>query len=158
MTQDAAVDFNSQAVTPDKLVSTVDDPGKYDVELVSEGMDGPAPESLPTENYVPDNTVYSRKRTTLVSRYATLMVAWGAYQVAWDDPDRVSLVIAVGSKDIHYSDNPNNLSTVGIASGVGVGHAFANQVVRLDGFTGPLYVACDADTSPVAITAVTVQR
>ena len=156
MSQDNAVDFNSQAVTPDTLVSVTDDPGKYEVELTESVPEIPV-KDLPKES-TDTPTEERRQRTVLVSRYYTLMQAWGVLQTAWEDDARVSLTITAGANGIHFADNTNNLSATGIASGVGIGHVFPNTVMTLVGFTGPLYMYSDTDSSPVSIVAVTVQK
>jgi hypothetical protein len=156
MSQEGAIDFNSQVVSKDTLVSTVDDPGKYEVQL-NEEADGPAPKTLPDVSFVSEIEV-PRNRTQLVSRFYTLMQAWGVTQMAWEDDARISLTITAGANGIHFSDNPNNLSAVGIISGVGVGHVFANQVYTMMAFTGPLYIYSDTDSSPVSVVGITVQK
>lgn len=157
MSQDAAIDYNSQAVSPDTLVSIDDDAGKYEVQLGEEGQ-YVEPKDIPKDDIVKDPPLAPRKRTALVSRYLTLMTAWGPQQLAWEDDARTSLVITAGANELHFADNANNLNPVGVISGIGVGHLFANQSVVLPDYTGPLFVSSDTDSSPVSVVAVTVQK
>jgi hypothetical protein len=160
MSQDSEINFNSQAVTQDTLVSTVDDPGKYEVQLFEEG-DGPAPKELPRVTYAPEEEK-RRKRTGLISRFFTLVQAWGVTQVAWEDENRLSLIISTGDVGgVSFADNPSNLTSVGLASGVGVGHCFAGMTMTLEGFTGPLYMYPDTDgvdAVTTSVVAITVQK
>jgi hypothetical protein len=157
MNDDSTVDFNSQEVSPDTLVSVDDDAGKYDVQIGEEGQ-YVEPADIPKETVKREVDFIPRTRTVLIQRSYTLMQAWGTLQMAWEDDSRITLVIAAKTNDINYSDNVNNLNAVGIASGVGVGTVYANTNITLVGFTGPLYVSSPTDSSPVSVTAVTVQK
>jgi hypothetical protein len=158
MNQEDAVNFNSQETTPNTLVSTFDDPGKYDVDL-AETAPVIEPKDIPQDTVEEVSPYIPRRRTILVPRFYTLMQAWGPQQVAWEDDARLTLVINVGSVGgVYFSDNINNLNTAGIASGIGIGRVFVNQVVLLEDFTGPLYILSDVDSCTVSVTAVTVQR
>src|SRR5450631_3746556 len=127
MSEQNAIDFNSQAVSPNTLVSIDDDPGKYEVQIGEEGQ-YVEPKDIPQDTVDVPPEPDRRERTALVSRYHTLMQAWGPYQVAWEDDNRSSLIIATSTNGVHFADSPHNLAAVGIASGIGLGHVFPNQV------------------------------
>lgn len=152
------IDFNSQAISEKTLVSTFDDPGKYDVELGEEGQEvKPADIPLVPVPAIPDS-LQRHKRTKMTNRYYTLAQAWGPTQIAWQDDERIAMVLTSGANGFHFSDNLHNLNTAGIASGVGIGHIFPNQVVRLDGYTGPLWIYADQDATPISVTTITVEK
>lgn len=151
------IDFNSQVISEKTLVSTEDDPGKYEVQLAEEGQTV-EPKDIPSDKIEPLPAFVPRKKTNLRGRYFVLMQAWGPTQIAWDDPQRTALTITNGTQGMNIADNPNVLNTTGISSGVGLAHIFANQVVRLDGYTGPLYAYPDADNAGVSVAAITEER